>query len=82
MKTICRDIKTINGCALTPNVLEEVQPDHIRKRPKRVPSQDQQIILYIRRPNDNVYTSVIVIPPSTHGLLMAVSIHYRLRLLH
>ena len=43
------------------------------KRAKIVPSLNERVMLYVRQENEDVYTPLHVVPPTTQGLLNAVS---------
>lgn len=43
------------------------------KRPKMVPPLSERVMLYVRQENEDVYTPLHVVPPTTTGLLNAVS---------
>ncbi|KAL1449253.1 hypothetical protein WDU94_000464 [Cyamophila willieti] len=43
------------------------------KRPKLMPPLNERVMLYVRQEADEIYTPLHVSPPSTQGLLNAVS---------
>lgn len=43
------------------------------KRSKIIPSLNERVMLYVRQENEDVYTPLHVAPPTTQGLLNAVS---------
>lgn len=43
------------------------------KRPKMVPPLSERVMLYVRQETEDVYTPLHVVPPTTTGLLNAVS---------
>lgn len=45
------------------------------KRSKIIPSLNERVMLYVRQENEDVYTPLHVAPPTTQGLLNAVSIN-------
>lgn len=44
------------------------------KRPKVLPAIEERVMLYVRQENEDVYTPLHVAPPTTQGLLNAVSL--------
>lgn len=43
------------------------------KRPRMTPPLNERVMLYVRQDNEEVYTPLHVVPPTTIGLLNAVS---------
>lgn len=43
------------------------------KRQRITPPLNERVMLYVRQDNEDVYTPLHVIPPTTNGLISAVS---------
>lgn len=43
------------------------------KRQRITPPLSERVMLYVRQDNEDVYTPLHVVPPTTHGLATAVS---------
>lgn len=54
------------------NVNDYGQP--VIKRQRMTPPINERVMLYVRQDNEDVYTPLHVVPPTTMGLLNAVSI--------
>lgn len=54
------------------NVNDYGQP--VIKRQRMTPPLNERVMLYVRQDNEDVYTPLHVVPPTTMGLLNAVSI--------
>lgn len=58
--------------SLVPNTVNEFgQP--VIKRQRMTPPLNERVMLYVRQDNEDVYTPLHVVPPTTIGLLNAVS---------
>lgn len=45
-----------------------------QKRQRMTPPLSERVMLYVRQDNEDVYTALHVIPPTTSGLISAVSV--------
>lgn len=45
------------------------------KRQRITPPLNERVMLYVRQDNEDVYTALHVSPPTTNGLINAVSCH-------
>lgn len=43
------------------------------KRQRITPPLNERVMLYVRQDNEDVYTALHVVPPTTNGLISAVS---------
>lgn len=43
------------------------------KRQRITPPLSERVMLYVRQDNEDVYTALHVVPPTTNGLISAVS---------
>lgn len=60
---------------LVQNTINEFgQP--VIKRQRMTPPLSERVMLYVRQENEDVYTPLHVVPPTTMGLLNAVSNKY------
>lgn len=58
--------------SMVPNSVNEFgQP--VIKRQRMTPPLNERVMLYVRQDNEEVYTPLHVVPPTTIGLLNAVS---------
>lgn len=48
------------------------------KRQRITPPLSERVMLYVRQDNEDVYTALHVVPPTTNGLISAVSEHVSL----
>lgn len=48
------------------------------KRQRMTPPLNERVMLYVRQDNEDVYTPLHVVPPTTIGLLNAVSLFFNL----
>lgn len=55
------------------NVNDYGQP--VIKRQRMTPPLNERVMLYVRQDNEDVYTPLHVVPPTTMGLLNAVRNH-------
>jgi transcription factor CP2-like protein len=46
------------------------------KRQRMTPPLSERVMLYVRQDNEEVYTALHVIPPTTNGLISAVSLNF------
>lgn len=46
------------------------------KRQRMTPPISERVMLYVRQDNEDVYTPLHVVPPTTMGLLQAVSLSF------
>ncbi len=46
------------------------------KRQRMTPPLSERVMLYVRQDNEEVYTALHVIPPTTNGLISAVSLSF------
>lgn len=46
------------------------------KRQRISPPLSERVMLYVRQDNEDVYTALHVVPPTTNGLISAVSWHF------
>lgn len=58
--------------AMVQNSMEFGQP--VIKRQRMTPPLSERVMLYVRQDNEDVYTPLHVVPPTTMGLLQAVSL--------
>lgn len=49
------------------------------KRQRMTPPLNERVMLYVRQDNEDVYTPLHVVPPTTIGLLNAVSTQQKFR---
>lgn len=49
------------------------------KRQRITPPLSERVMLYVRQDNEDVYTALHVVPPTTNGLISAVSFDCLLR---
>lgn len=52
------------------------------KRQRITPPLSERVMLYVRQDNEDVYTALHVVPPTTNGLISAVSEHVSLHKLN
>lgn len=64
------DKKDLDGALVTDGTVFSSPP---LKRPKMVPPLNERVMLYVRQDAEDVYTPLHVAPPTTTGLLNAVS---------
>lgn len=57
--------------ALVPGTMSDFGPS--LKRSRMTPPLNERVMLYVRQENEDVYTPLHVVPPTTMGLLNAVS---------
>lgn len=69
--SLYRDKKDLDGGLTTDGTVFSSPP---LKRPKMVPPLNERVMLYVRQDAEEVYTPLHVVPPTTQGLLNAVSI--------
>lgn len=65
---------------LEQTLVQNTIPDFAQtiKRQRMTPPLNERVMLYVRQDNEDVYTPLHVVPPTTLGLLNAVSFYIKM----
>ncbi|XP_018018633.1 protein grainyhead isoform X2 [Hyalella azteca] len=73
------ELKSMNGAVVNPaSPVEDMFPSHLSKRSRLYPPRSERVMVYVRRPNEGVYTPLHIVPPNTSGLLNALQQMYEI----